>query len=103
MEKQFYSFDPVDKPGYEQWPLYLGIVGCHTMLNFLGFHADRGLASTKKLPGILSDGVHTAMATYCDAILSKDAKFCAKARAIYRYLNLDTIVLEIDHHPKLND
>ncbi|MEZ8955669.1 hypothetical protein AB4508_20850 [Vibrio splendidus] len=94
--EQFYSFDPIDKQGYEKWPLYLGIVGCHTMLNFLGFNADRGLANAHKLPGILSDGAHTAMAIYCDAIISKDKKFCAKARAIYRYLNLNIQVLEID-------
>ncbi|EHH2456278.1 hypothetical protein J7X56_004539 [Vibrio parahaemolyticus] len=94
--EQFYGFDPVDKQGYEKWPLYLGIVGCHTMLNFLGFNADRGLANAQKLPGILSDGAHTAMAIYCDAIISKDKKFCAKARAIYRYLGLNIQVLEIE-------
>jgi len=92
---QYFGFDPIDKQGYENWPLYLGIIGCHTILNFLGFHADRGLNNIDKIPGIMSDANHTAMAIYCDAIISKDKKFCAKARAIYTYLGLDIQVLEI--------
>lgn len=94
---QFFGFDPIDKQGYDTWPLYLGIAGCHTVLNFLGFNADRGLNRADKLPGILSDGRHIAMGIYCDAILSKDQKFCAKARAIYTYLGLDVQVLEIKY------
>ncbi|EII5666381.1 TPA: hypothetical protein NKA88_004480 [Vibrio parahaemolyticus] len=92
---QYFGFDPIDKQGYEEWPLYLGVIGCHSVLNFLGFHSDRGLNKVEKIPGILSDGAHTGMAIYCDAILSKDQKFCAKARAIYGYLGLKTQVLEI--------
>lgn len=92
--EQFYGFEPLNKQGYEIWPLYLGVVGCHTVLNFLGFHPDKGLSRIEKIPAILSDANHTAMAIYCDAILSKDQRFCAKARAIFAYLNLDIMVIE---------
>ena len=98
---QFYGFDPLNKQGYEEWPLYLGVVGCHTVLNFLGFHPDKGLNRIEKMPGILSDANHTAMAIYCDAILSKDQKFCAKARAIFAYLDLDIRVIEATPSDKL--
>lgn len=50
---QFFGFDPIDKQGYEEWPLFLGIVGCHTMLNVLGFRPDDGLKSPDDIPGIL--------------------------------------------------
>lgn len=90
---QFYGFDPIEKQGYDNWPCFLGIVGCHTVLNFLGFHPDKGLSIIKKIPGIMSDANHTAMAIYCDAIMSRDQRFCAKARAIYDYLELDIKIL----------
>ena len=92
---QFYSFDPIDKQGYEKWPLYLGIVGCHSVLNFLGFKPDKGLSKVSALPGILSDGRHTAIAAYCDAVMSQDKKFCSEARAIYKYKSVKTKVLEL--------
>lgn len=98
--EQFYGFEPLNKQGYERWPLYLGIVGCHTVLNFLGFHPDKGLNRVEKIPSILSDANHTAMAIYCDAILSMDKKFCAKAHAIFSYLNLGIKVIEATPNDK---
>ncbi|EAA3946127.1 hypothetical protein BSY44_02590 [Salmonella enterica subsp. enterica serovar Paratyphi B] len=98
--EQFYGFEPLDKQGYERWPLYLGVVGCHTVLNFLGFHPDKGLNRIEKIPAILSDANHTAMAIYCDAILSKDQRFCAKARAIFAFLDLDIMVIEATPNDK---
>lgn len=92
---QFFGFDPIDKQGYEKWPLYLGLVGCHTVLNLLGFKADKGLSKVADLPGILSDGVHTAIASYCDAVVSRDKRFCAKAKAIYSFKNINTEVIQL--------
>ena len=93
--EQFFGFDPIDKQGYKAWPLYLGIVGCHTALNFLGYKPDKGLSKVSDLPGILSDAVHIGMSAYCGAVLSQDKKFCSKARAIYRYKNIGTEVIEL--------
>jgi len=93
---QYFGFDPIDKQGYEEWPMFLGIVGCHTMLNVLGFRPDDGLTKTEELPGILSDGSHIAHAAYCQGLLSRDRKLLAKAKAIYRYKNIGTQVLTIE-------
>jgi len=92
---QFFGFDPIDKQGYEEWPLYLGIIGCHTVLNFIGYKSDKGLSKIADLPGILSDGAHIGMAAYCSAVLSQDRRFCSKARAIYKYKNIGTKVLKL--------
>ena len=93
---QYFGFDPIDKKGYESWPLFLGIVGCHTMLNVLGFRPDDGLTKTTNIPGILSDGSHIGHAAYCQGLLSRDIKLLAKARAIYRYKNIATQVLSFE-------
>jgi hypothetical protein len=94
---QYFGFDPVDKQGYKEWPIFLGIVGCHTMLNVLGFRPDGGLTKPSDLPGILSDGSHIAHAAYCQGLLSRDQKLLAKARAIYRYKNIGTQVLNMEY------
>lgn len=92
---QFFGFDPIDRQGYDAWPLYLGIVGCHTVLNFLGFRPDKGLSSASTLPNILSDGSHIAHAAFCNAVVSEDRRFCSKARAIYRHSGILTEVVEV--------
>jgi len=51
--------------------------------NFVGYKPDKGLSKVADLTGIHSDGF-IGMAAYCCAVLSRDKKFCSKARAIYR-------------------
>jgi hypothetical protein len=92
---QFFGFDPLDRQGYETWPMYLGIVGCHTALNFVGYGTDKGIATVEQLPNIMSDGHHIAIAAFCDAVMSNDERFCKKAEAIYRYRNHHTQVLRL--------
>src|SRR5258708_5886805 len=94
---QYFGFDPPDKHGYEKWPMFLGIVGCHTMLNVLGFKPDDGLTVPRDIPGILSDGSHIAYAAYCQGFLSRDQKLLAKARAIYRYKSIGTQLLTVEY------
>lgn len=93
---QFFGFDPIDKQGYEVWPLYLGIVGCHTALNFAGYGTDKGIADPKNLPNIMSDAAHIAIASFCDAVMSEDKRFCKKASAIYKYKNHHTQVIRME-------
>ncbi len=92
---QFFGFDPIDKQGYKEWPLFLGIIGCHSMLNFLGFCPDGGLISTRDIPGIQSDASHIGHAAFCHALLSRDQRLIAKAKAIYNYKNISTQILTI--------
>lgn len=55
-----------------------------------------GLSKVADLTRIYSDSAHIGMAAYCCcAVLSRDKKFCSKARAIYRYKNINTKVLEL--------
>ncbi len=93
---QFFGFDPVSKQGYERWPMYLGFIGCHTALNFVGYGTDKGIAAVENLPNIMSDASHIASAAFCDAVMSEDKRFCKKARAIYRYKSHHTQVLRLE-------
>jgi hypothetical protein len=87
---QCFGFNPVDNQGYEEWPMFLGIIACHTMLNTLGFRPDDGLSKPEGIPNILSDGIHIAYGAYCHGLMSRDQKLLAKARSIYRYKNIAT-------------
>jgi hypothetical protein len=92
---QFFGFDPIEKQGYENVPLYLGIVGCYTVLNFVGLRPDEGLSKVKRIPAVMSDGAHVANAAYCHALISGDRRLCSKARAIYKYKSIGTTVLHL--------
>lgn len=93
---QFFGFDPKDKQGYDIWPMYLGMVGCHTVLNFVGYGTDKGISTVKNLPNIMSDATHIAIAGFCDAVMSEDARFCKKASAIFKYKSHPTQVLRVE-------
>lgn len=91
--EQFFSFEPIHKQGYESWPLYLGIVGCYTMLNSLGYRTDKGVAKQENVSNIASDARHVAYAAYCDALMSGDKKLYEKASAIYGYKKINTVII----------
>lgn len=93
---QFFGFDPVDKQGYETWPVYLGIVGCCAVLDIVGFQAEKKCRKLDKIPNIHSDSSHIAMGAFCSAILSEDKKLVRRARAIYEYKGIGTVPLLIE-------
>lgn len=95
---QFFGFDPLDKQGYDAWPMYLGIVGCCAMLNTLGFRPDDGLTRLGGISRMLSDASHIGLAAYCNALFSRDKKLLAKAKAIYRYKNIPTQVVSYERN-----
>lgn len=97
---QFFGFAPHAFQPQVDTPQFLGIVGCYTVLNWLGLKPDRGLAKRAALPGIQSDAAHVAHAAYCSVLLSSDARLCAKANAIYRYKNIQTQVLLLKGVPQ---
>lgn len=94
-QDQFFGFDPVDKQGYEEWPFFLGIVGCYSILNHLGFSPDTGLTKPQRLPSIMSDASHVGHAAYCHGLLSLDKRLLVKAGAIYRYKNITTQLISL--------
>ena len=75
--------------------LFLGIVQCHTVLNFLGYWPDEGLPKESKLFGINSDASHIAHSFFCSGIISADDRLCKKARAIYEYFGKANTVFQI--------
>ncbi len=76
-------------------PTYLKIVALHSFLNMVGYHADKKLSSTKKLPSTRHDGEHIAYGAFCDYLLSADRKLVQKAAAIYQYLDVGTRIMHL--------
>jgi hypothetical protein len=90
---QFFGFDPVDKQGYDEWPLYLGIVGCCAVMDIIGFQAEKKCRKLDKIPNVWSDSNHIAMGAFCSAIVSQDKRLIGRARAIYDYKSIATVPL----------
>ena len=88
--EQFFGFDPIDKQGYELWPMYLGIIGCCAVMDILGFQAEKKCRKIHKLHNVRSDSAHIAMGAFCAAILSEDKRLVKRARAIYEYKGIGT-------------
>lgn len=94
---QFFGFEPI--PGIEgvQHTQHGAICGAHIVLNMIGISPDKGLAKRDKIKNIMSDGQHTGMASYCNALLSADRGIINKARCIYTYLGNVTKALHFNY------
>lgn len=66
------------------------------MLNMVGYRADKKLHHEKRHTAAMSDGQHASMATFCDHLLSRDANFVHKTRAVYEFLNISTLVYMVN-------
>ncbi|MDH5633208.1 MAG: hypothetical protein OEZ10_09500 [Gammaproteobacteria bacterium] len=86
----FFGFDPIENQGYEIWPIYLGIIGCNSMLDILGFQAEKKCRKLNKIHNVRSDAGHIAMGAYCSAIISEDKRLVKRAKAIYEYKKIGT-------------
>lgn len=91
--EQFFGFDPIDKQGYESWPIYLGIIGCCAVMDLIGFQAEKKRRRIDKVPNIRSDAHHIAMGAFCSAILSEDKRLIGRASAIYEYKGIGAALL----------
>ncbi|MFK5913249.1 MAG: hypothetical protein QM484_02665 [Woeseiaceae bacterium] len=87
---QFFGFDPIEKQGYKLWPTYLGIIGCNSVMDILGFQSEKKCRKINKIHNVRSDAGHIAMGAYCSAILSEDKRLVKRAKAIYEYKNIGT-------------
>ncbi len=96
---QFFGFEPHPVASGIPHTQHGALAGAHTVLNLLGVSPDRGLARRERIKNIMSDGQHVGMASYCNALLSADKRFCGKANAIYTYIGSRTNVLYFKHHP----
>lgn len=91
--EQFFWKEPIDRLGYETWPIYMAVTHCHATLNTLGFRPDKGMADETRTANIVSDAIHLANASFCDVLLTADRRLADKAEAIYSFLGVDTHVL----------
>jgi len=74
---------------------FQNVIQCHSILNYLGYWPDGGLAKINKIYGINSDASHLAHSIFCDGIMSGDNRMCRKAEAIFSYLELRTGVYQL--------
>ena len=100
-KNQFFGFEPIPEIEGVQHTQHGAIAGSHIVLNMIGISPDKGLAKRDKIKNIMSDGQHVGMASYCNALLSADKRFCDKARAIYTYLGNITNTLHFDYQQGL--
>lgn len=93
---QFFGFEPIDNMGYQKWPVYLGIVGCCSVLDILGFQAEKKCRKVEKIANVRSDSGHIAMGAFCTAILTGDKRLLKRAKAIYEFKKIGTKPLLIE-------
>jgi len=93
---QFFGFEPIPSIRGVDHTQHGAICGAHIVLNMIGISPDKGLAKRDKIQNIMSDGQHTGMASYCNALLSADKGIINKARCIYSYLGNITTPLHFN-------
>ena len=98
---QFFGFEPIHGVEGVLHTQYGAVCGAHVVLNMIGISPDKGLAKREKIKNILSDGQHTGMASYCNALLSADRGIINKAQCIYRYLGNITAPLHFKYEKGL--
>ncbi len=71
------------------------VISAYNVLNVIGYHPDSKMKNNKRFTAAMSDAGHAAMASFSDALFSRDNAFIRKTRATYEYLNIKTKVIEI--------
>lgn len=85
---KFFGFDIQDLDMPEAAKLHFGIIGCCSVFDIIGYHAEKKIRELEKINNIRSDSVHLAMASVCTILLSKDTRLIKRAEAIYEYKNI---------------
>lgn len=96
---QFVGFIPY--VGNETISKYIAIINCCAVLDVIGFHVERKSRKIAKIPNVQSDGSHIAHGIFSAVILSSDKRLCQRARAIFRYAGIQTIVIELKQEREL--
>lgn len=97
--EQFYGFAPL---GDEQQPptTWEGIVACCTVLDVLGFHAEKKVRKLSKVPNVLSDARHIAYGAYCSGIIAGDKRMANRAKAIYEFQGITSTAMVLCTNPE---
>ena len=68
-------------------------MSAYKVLGNIGYWGEKQLHIEQKFEAAQSDSFHLIWASYCDICFSGDERFVCKARAVYDYFNIDTIVI----------
>lgn len=60
--------------------------------DFMGFKQDRG----HDLRNIITDAKHAYYGSYCDVLVTNDKKMAGKAKAVYKDMNISTMVIPLN-------
>jgi len=97
---QFFGRKPLSPIDNSDWcPIPNSIIGCYSVLNFLGYDGDRKLSNIKTISGSNSDVSHLCHGSFCSFFLSEvseDSRLITKAKAIFQYLGVKTWVLKLN-------
>ncbi len=93
--EQFFLGELIDPNCPTTKSIYLKIVACHTALNLVGYRPDKALGRAKELTAALSDGRHLGYAAYCHLFVTADRRLFAKAKEIYRLMNIQTVAAQL--------
>ena len=93
---QFFGFEPPEQGNQDNWPIYLGIIGCCSVLDIIGYASEKKSRDISNLPNVRSDAMHIALGAFCSAIVSNDKRLVKRASAIYQYKNLSAGVMHVD-------
>lgn len=88
--EKFYGFELFDETDEFETPQCIGITICCTILDLLGFRAEKKRRKAIEQPNVQSDAMHIAMAAYCDVLFSADKKLIQRAQSIYEFRNIST-------------
>lgn len=68
----------------------------YSMLDMFGYKSDKLPKQTDNFQNIQTDGEHAFFAAHCDYFVTADKKLRAKAQALYKKLNISTVILSPD-------
>lgn len=90
---QFFGFRAWD--GSKSTSKYEAVIACCSVLDVIGFHAEKKSRKISKVPNVQSDAAHIAFGIFCFGLVSADQRLCRRAEAIYKYADIRTQVFEV--------
>lgn len=82
---------------------YDKITSSYHMLDFLGYKADKLPKETDSMNNIAMDAEHAFYAAHADILVSNDKNLLLKAKVLYHYFKVDTLVVDPSNfHERLN-
>ena len=96
LKKTFVEFvnNTLNPDGKKQVTDYDFHVQAYTSLDLLGISKDP--SKKAKFRNIFNDGMHSYYGAFCDYVISHDEDFIKKTKALYKLLDLKTVVISLE-------